>query len=203
MQSIIKSAACGLVVGCVALGAPAQATTLAGNTATLEWGTLASSPWQLASLSPTTTGSNPGFVNTFGATVIGSASPTFADPALGVNVNVVGNQVIVSESAASTSFATLAFNGFVLRDLTNPFTSAALVTASVPGFSAADVGVIAGDLWVNFAGLTIGSGTEVTLNMNGAAQPAVPEAATWMMAIAGFAALGVVLRRERARVVFG
>lgn len=187
------------IIGLLALCSPAAAgVSLTGDSATLEWGVVFSGPWSSGSLSPSTSGSSPPFLNTFGATTIGQASPTFADPALGVDVNVSGATVTVTENSAafSTSFAAEAFNGFVLRDLTKPIGGAVLAASSVPGLTSSYIRVIGGELWVDFNNLVISGGERVTIDLTPTA--AVPEPSSWAMLLLGFACVGAVaFRRSR------
>jgi hypothetical protein len=94
---------------------------------------------------------------------------------------------------------TSAFNGFRFFDVTEaPFGSVSLDSATdVPGIDASRVTFDAQDIYVNFSGITYGTGQEVSLDLR-----AVPEPGSFLMLLVMAALLTLtVWRRERpARV---
>lgn len=198
MKTVANPALGGVAAAALFAGSAQAAVNLNGDTTSLEWGVVFSGAWTQASLTPSSTG---GFLNTFGPTTVGGSTPTFADPALGVDVNVSGDQVVFTENAGdvATIFFAFPFNGAVLHDQNQAIVGARVGTSSVPGFTNSDIGVVNGDLWVNFSNLTISSGESVsiTLTPSGSA----PEPGGWSLFILGFGLLGASLRRARQSTV--
>ena len=82
-------------------------------------------------------------------------------------------------------------------NLTNPFTSASLVSSSIAGFNGADVSIVNGALRLNFADTTWTSRDTATITLQAA--QAVPEPATWALMLLGFAAVGGMMRSSRSK----
>ncbi len=175
---------------------------LNGDTATLIWGAIDTPPssWTSApSLLPFITGGNPPFTNVFGPTQIGAATPTFPDPDMDLDVNVSGNTVTISTYPfVNSGFGSYPFSGCLLTDLSEPIPSATLSASSLPGFTASDVGIIDGDLWVNLEGLTlagVAGGEQIDITL-----APVPEPSTWALLLIGSGAL-VFVALEPSRAV--
>jgi hypothetical protein len=113
-------------------------------------------------------------------------------------VDITGNQMLVTNTDTGFDFTDASFNGFVLTVLSGPtLLSAAVDPAS--GFAPIDISLTGGNqLALNFAGVTSFSGGPLTAVIDLGFATAVPEAENALMLLAGLTLLGFrVARRGR------
>ena len=85
-----------------------------------------------------------------------------------------------------------------LSNISNAFSSFGFINSSISGFDGSDVSLIDGVLRLDFIGTRFVEGDSATLAVN-SVSAAVPEPATWLMLLFGFAAIGATMRTRQAR----
>jgi len=175
----------------LALASPAAAMPILGDMVVLESGVVFSEPITADRLTPSIGG-------IFGPAKLHATPLTFHFPPEIFRVDAASLRMTADSGFFAVDFP---FNGFVLFDLSRPITSAILTQSSVPGFTADNVQLRAGAVWVDLAGLTVTQGQSLAIAIDSTVA-IVPEPATWAMMMLGFAGLGVAIRaRPRVRRV--
>ena len=185
------------VIAMFTCASPTKAATIFGDQATLQWGAITTPG---GSFGIDSTGPS-GIADAFGPTTIQAPSTLFA-AALGTDVTVWGDGLSISEgSAVSTSFtAGLPFNGFILHDQKQKFTSESLASSTLAGFTASDITLNNGDLWVNLGGLSISGNDHVDINFGASVSPVPLPGSMCLFTSALMAMTGIAsVRKGRSR----
>ena len=117
-----------------------------------------------------------------------------------------GLSITLTEQAGS-SYSAATFNGISFSDLTFDDGSTLVgfsLDTDLPGLTVANISLTPTSIQFNGQGLSfLTADYFITLNLiTRAADPAVPEPATWAMMIGGFALAGAAMRRRKATVRF-
>ena len=141
---------------------------------------------------------------TYGVETVTGSGVVFTAVANEFNVTVTDTSVQIAFLPGDTpsQWTNSAFNGFVLTDDSNPLPSFSIdPTTDMAGFSTADLTESGNVLYVNFAGLSYGPNTVVTLDAAGASN--VPEPMTLALFGMGLAGLGWARRADRSPATYG
>lgn len=168
----------------LAIATPASAATLVGDT-----------------IEGTYLFPNPGsvLINAGTEVVSPTADFTFITGSINPTALVSASNVLVT-FAGSGGYASAAFNGIFLTNLTNSNISGFFLdpSSTVVGFDQSRLSFTANSLALNFQGLQIRSTDRISANVsfiNGA----VPEPATWAMMLLGFGFVGGAIRSAKRR----
>jgi hypothetical protein len=125
-----------------------------------------------------------------------TAPGTFGNVLGLIDVNVGDSTIVVNFTDGGGWVDLVAFNGFVLTDLTNaPITSVTINPATnMAGFTSSTFTFDASSISVDWQGLSFTPGGVVQLDLNG---NGVPEPAAWTLTGAGILAALAVFRRRR------
>jgi hypothetical protein len=131
-------------------------------------------------------------------------SATGTVTASGVTLNLFGNQTVTvfgtdvqMLGTISSGFASAAFNGVSIQDLTNPaaFTGYSLDPATTIGaFNISDVSITSGLLYINYQGLSTPQGSLAQVDFTSASS--VPEPGTLPLIAAGLLGAAGLYRRR-------
>lgn len=86
---------------------------------------------------------------------------------------------------------------FELSNISNAFSAFAFTSSTIRGFDGSDISLTNGVLRLDFIGTNFDAGDTAVLAVE-SVSGAVPEPATWLMLLFGFAAIGGAMRRGKA-----
>jgi len=136
---------------------------------------------------PTTGSPYGGFSITSNPFTVGAGSEaTFFVDGNPIDIDFSDTQLVLT--LPSVGFTSASFNGIIFTNLTDAF-------SPITSFSGATASLNSGLLQINWQGQSFSKGDKVIVNFGAA--PAVPEASTWAMMIAGFGAVGFAMRRRQ------
>lgn len=110
-------------------------------------------------------------------------------------LTITFNTVLSSPTWNSTTFNGLLFQGTGAARILG----ASVTSSTMAGFDNSRFYLSGGDFGLNWQGLSYVDGTQITADLTVAE---VPEPSTWAMLLAGFGAIGALVRRRRRQFAF-